>query len=783
MLAVISPGLLRAGQVTATYRFDQPEVIKIDREFSMLIMDNTIQAGMAGGPSFPFRGAAILLPPGEEVMSVNIEKRGWREISVDRRLYPRQHPVSGIEEGKDTRGLLINSSLYSRDRWIHPPRSEFTTQYLRGHSIAVGAFSPAGYNPAGGRAGYYRSVTVTVETAQGQDASRAAGMLRSDPGTVQRITTVVDNPDALSGYPGPHPLQGDGADDYEYLIITRDSLSGAFQPLKEFYTRRGMRTGIITVEDIQSSYSGVDIAEQVRNAIIDKYNDHGITHVLLGGDGDGVPASSGSVVPYRGLRCTVQSTSLVEDNNIPGDIYFSNLDGSWNDDGDLLWGEHGEEDFYHEVAVGRACVDNAAEVSVFISKTTMYLDSPPPGQMKRALMLGEHLFSDPLTYGGDELDQLIETCTSYGFTTTGIPAGFDTTTYYDRDMGSWSKTAVFDQFNSGTHWVSHAGHSNTGYVMRLYGSDITSTNFTNDGTSAAFPVVNSYGCYAGSFNSDECIGEKMVTIDHCAVAFLGNSRYGWFTEGTTNGPSHHFQREFFDAMFTEGITTLGSANQRSKDETVPFLDLPDEYEPGAHRWCFYCLNLLGDPALDCWTDTPRTLSVSHAQEIARDDTLMAVQASPEGATGSLYMNGTCYGRGVSNSQGHLYIQIHTGIPDSLDSMELNVSAHNHMIYRDTLAVAESTDSNQIASPLRMNQNVPNPFNPSTEIRFHLPEPSQVDIRAYDAGGRMVDRIFSGRMDGGSHTIQWTPSHLPSGVYFYVLKTGRIRISRKAVLIR
>ncbi|MCK4236743.1 MAG: T9SS type A sorting domain-containing protein, partial [Candidatus Krumholzibacteria bacterium] len=389
------------------------------------------------------------------------------------------------------------------------------------------------------------------------------------------------------------------------------------------------------------------------------------------------------------------------------------------------------------------------------------------------------------------MDQLVGTCTAYGFTTTGIPVDYDITKYYDRDLGNWSKGIVIDEVNTGTSLLCHAGHSNLYYAMRLGLSDVNDSTFTNDGTSAAFPIVYTYGCYAGSFDnratslyySDDCIGEEMVSIEHCAVALIGNSRYGWFTEGTTNGPSNHFQREFLDAVFTETFTTLGAANQRSKDETAPFVDLPDEYEPGAHRWVFYNLNLLGDPALDVWTDTPESLGVSHKSAIGRNDTLLAVEADVPGAVASLYVDGMCYGRGTADPFGHIYLYLSTPLPDTIDSVELNVHAHNHYPYRDTLSIVESTASGDMVPAITLEQNVPNPFNPSTTIRFSLSIEDFVDLRVYDVAGREVDRLLRGRMPPGAHSITWCPTHLSSGLYLYVLRTGDTKITRKAVLLR
>ncbi len=791
LLTVLLVSVAEAGQVSVTYRFGNPRMEKTDNGFSRIYFPSTVQAGRAGGPSFPFRGAQILLPPGERVSGLTIRRRGWKKIEKNIRLHPRQHPTPGINRDNMDNRLLYDSAVYESNEWIHPPVSEFSTHYYRGHSIAVGNFTPVGFRPAAEETGYYSEIEITIETTSGDGGSlwtapgnrgpRALDLLRTDAATKKYLKDIVDNPDLISLYNGlgPEPPSAEG--DYEYMIITRADFEDDFGPLRDFYTRRGMRTRIMTFEHIESTYPGNDSPERIRNAIIGEYTDNGITHVLLGGDGD-----SGSLVgiPFRGLYCGVQSSSWYEDSGIPADLYFAALDGSWNTDSDALWGEPGEEDFYSEVSIGRASVDSPEKIATFINKTTMYQESPVSLQLRNALMLGEHLWSDPLTYGGDEMDQLIDTCSAYGFFTKGMDSGFNITKYYDRDLGSWAKSVIYDEVNAGTNWLNHAGHSNSSYVMRLPIGDVNETNFTNDGITANFSIVYTYGCIAGAFDMDDCIGEKIVNIGTFACAFIGNSRYGWFTEGTTNGPSHHFQREFFDAAFTEGYTNLGTANQRSKDETAPFVDLPDEYEPGAHRWCFYTLNLLGDPALDGWTDTPSAMPVSHSPSIARDETIFSVSTGTEGALAALYWNGTCFGRSIAVATGNISMTLLESIPGDVDSLVLSVTAHNRYLYRDTLVVNETTGSETPPPPLAiLEQNRPNPFNPSTVICFSLGDDSSVDLRVYDIAGREVDKLISRRMEAGSYSIEWQPAGLSSGVYFYVLKAGETRISRKAVLLR
>jgi hypothetical protein len=104
----------------------------------------------------------------------------------------------------------------------------------------------------------------------------------------------------------------------------------------------------------------------------------------------------------------------------------------------------------------------------------------------------------------------------------------------------------------------------------------------------------------------------------------------------------------------------------------------------------------------------------------------------------------------------------------------------------TVVPGDGTDSPPSAALL---QNHPNPFNPSTTIRYSIPEKARVRLRIYDAGGRLLRVLVDDVRDPGIlHAAIWDGNDrfgLPvaSGVYFYRLETNGWSESRKMVLLR
>ncbi|NQT35439.1 carboxypeptidase regulatory-like domain-containing protein, partial [bacterium] len=78
---------------------------------------------------------------------------------------------------------------------------------------------------------------------------------------------------------------------------------------------------------------------------------------------------------------------------------------------------------------------------------------------------------------------------------------------------------------------------------------------------------------------------------------------------------------------------------------------------------------------------------------------------------------------------------------------------------------------------------PNPFNPTTSLRFSLPHSSPMELILYDVSGRKVNQVDFGFMAAGRHTVTIDGSSLPSGIYLARLKAGSISVTQKIVLLK
>jgi len=262
--------------------------------------------------------------------------------------------------------------------------------------------------------------------------------------------------------------------------------------------------------------------------------------------------------------------------------------------------------------------------------------------------------------------------------------------------GTWSGngSAIISAMNSGHGFLHHVGHANSGFMMGLYTSDITNSNFSQlNGITHNYALVYSHGCICGAFDDDDCISETMVTIDNCAVAVFTNSRYGWFNEGQTEGPSQHLHREFVDAIYTDGMYQAGVAEVISKIETAPWVENPDEYEPGAQRWVFYDHNVMTDPALPIWTTNPFDITTNYDDVLPfgaeYSVTVSSAKGFLENYTCAVIQNSQIVGKAYSDASGQAVIDIDFDVAVIGEAI-LIVSGYNILPHQYDITIEEAT---------------------------------------------------------------------------------------------
>jgi len=95
----------------------------------------------------------------------------------------------------------------------------------------------------------------------------------------------------------------------------------------------------------------------------------------------------------------------------------------------------------------------------------------------------------------------------------------------------------------------------------------------------------------------------------------------------------------------------------------------------------------------------------------------------------------------------------------------------------------TTPETLLPAKWELSQNFPNPFNPTTKIRFNVPKRDMVRLTVYDMLGRQVYEIANREFGAGFYEILFDGSSLPSGQYIYRLVSDEKTLTRKMTLVK
>jgi hypothetical protein len=145
---------------------------------------------------------------------------------------------------------------------------------------------------------------------------------------------------------------------------------------------------------------------------------------------------------------------------------------------------------------------------------------------------------------------------------------------------------------------------------------------------------------------------------------------------------------------------------------------------------------------------------------------------------------------------------HIGLPEAIGidqivvfpDFDLGGRTQDNIIYFDNISFSSSNsvgvDNRSEIYPQRfaLEQNFPNPFNPSTTIRYELPEDGLVNVTIYDMMGRQVSTLVSSQQAAGYKSIQWNATNdfgkpVSAGVYLYKIQAGEFVQTKKMVLLK
>ena len=403
-----------------------------------------------------------------------------------------------------------------------------------------------------------------------------------------------------------------------YLIIAREGLvqQGYVEVFAEFKKTQGFDVYVVSLTD-----SELDV-NSVQSHITEHFiADPMLEYVLLIGDVDGFA-------------------------EIPSYYY-----GPENDVTDQKYTHILGDDYIPDLFIGRISIDSAYELAVIMLKTIAYAREPlayDQNWLDRALVVaGNYANSPPIP--------ITPKWTSYWLRDELLNLGYssvDTVFYPPIQQGAPYITEII---NNGVGLVNYRGwgDANGWHYPEFHADDV---NGLNNGWLT--PVFMSYVCNSNDFaNSvDPCFSEAMLrggttTNPKGGVAFIGPSDLH-----TSTKYNNVINASMYDAMINYDVLELGPALMAGQFGLVK--EFPNQNEPGeAQEFYFHVYNILGDPSLQVYLDTPDTF-VIEADDVSLSDGFLNIKVTSSdgspvaGTVLSVIKDGQILSKGITSNSGY-----------------------------------------------------------------------------------------------------------------------------------
>lgn len=491
------------------------------------------------------------------------------------------------------------------------------------------------------------------------------------------------------------------------VIVTTEEQAEVWEELAAWKTLTGEPTVVRTVDELLSHYEGVDSAEKLRNFHRHAREHWGTEVILLAGDAVDVP------VRYCHSWAWNQPVGV----DILCDYYFACLDGSWNADGDGVFGEpihatnplgdgadmEGMLDLVPDVHFGRIPARDARAAKDFLDKYFVYTRSPTrDGHLSNIMLIGEVLFMTGWLYGDCDTCSTCpgEICVTMDGVTTcervveeivAGPSGGDVEfqRYYERhyiweeiypNVFPTTMDGITGAVEAGANILFHVGH---GDVDRWkMGSDPQSHEeivFTTEDISLLTNAAQ--GRPIGLAHSIDC-NSAAIDLDCFATAWLEDPDGGGVAFiGTTNldfpVAAESFAREFYEELYQNEATSIGEAYYKMMERRALAEPVLHDGRDNSRRFVLYGHTLLADPTMQLWLVEPEPLALDfpHVVPLGQDRVTVAVTRSGnpvEEARVTLQKGSESYAVGLTDVQGKVSLPL---LAETTGSFDVGATAY------------------------------------------------------------------------------------------------------------
>ncbi|GAB4403884.1 MAG: hypothetical protein Kow00123_15350 [Anaerolineales bacterium] len=531
-------------------------------------MDGLDYVSIAGAPRLPVQHVEIQLPAGARLADYSL-----RDIVSE--TLPGAYDIQRVMPEAESEGGLQAPILFDPPASRVFPESplEVSAVHQRGDvQVITFRFYPLQYNLETRALTFVRSARLSVRYQRmGQVAARA-----------------------ITGQPAPTGAsEANAASSTGYAIAVRSDLAQAasIQDFKRHKEAEGFTVYLITPDD-WANYPGKDGADKLRAFLQDKRQPWNLQYLLIIGSASSIPMKT--LYPSNTDHKSTWAT--------PSDMYYADLTGNWDKDGDGFYGEFRDDavDFGAELLVGRIPFDAEAYISTVLGRTITY--ETTYGEWRKRALLAMAIL-DYESNGGPQTDGAYLGEAMLGYLSK---AGFSTWRMYEEDGNGTrlphdaplDRDMLTASWASGYGFVSWWGHgSSTGAYRTLWASNQTVRKPFADiyhlsGLSTDNPpIVFQNACSNGVPQTYSLAAQ---VLRYGAIATVAPTAITWYRTGwrsPADGGSATLAYYFGDELVTKE-QTVGQALARARElHSARYLSSPGQQQT------LLAFALYGDPSL------------------------------------------------------------------------------------------------------------------------------------------------------------------------------------------
>ena len=480
-----------------TILVSQAEILPVDNYILVEVEESDSKLLKMGKPMTPIISETYTFPAGTKIVNSDISV-SWDTISLSKEIMPTPLPealttepvIYGYEREEKDETVYNSGNLYPSE----PYEIKLGSGIQDGeHVLFYNIHCNAQYSPLNNYIKVPESITIDIDYEE---------------------PTI--------------PLFAE--DTYDFLIITHEKFEDNMQDLADFKEGRGIKTKVVTVDEIYPNYQGVADWEDIKMYLADKVEEWGIDYVLLAGGRKGqtkewyVPD-----FPSNNFDEAYTSPGIEYDLTYSSDLYFADVyyydqygfpvmdDWDTNDNGIYaegpIYADFDLPDYYPDVYLGRIPLRYSWEADIIVDKIIEYETSVSDSWFKKAVVIGGDTSPPARDEGGIIQDGIYEGELVCDNTAKHLGTiGFQTTKCYTSENGDVvirNPEDVIPYISQGCGWVNIQSHSNPALCGNFIPDAQTEAEFanfytifdvhkfTNDGK---YPFLVVDGCHAGQFN-------------------------------------------------------------------------------------------------------------------------------------------------------------------------------------------------------------------------------------------------------------------------------------------